>query len=43
LKNPEKMTPGFTIIRDSTPTTAIPKGAVVAMAISMAFISATAR
>jgi riboflavin kinase/FMN adenylyltransferase len=31
LKNPEKMTPGFTIIRDSTPTAAIPKGAVVAM------------
>jgi riboflavin kinase/FMN adenylyltransferase len=25
------MTPGFTIIRDSTPTAAIPKGAVVAM------------
>jgi riboflavin kinase / FMN adenylyltransferase len=31
MKNPEKMTPGFTIIRDSTPTAAIPKGAVVAM------------
>jgi riboflavin kinase/FMN adenylyltransferase len=31
LKNPEKMTPGFTIIRDTTPPAAIPKGAVVAM------------
>jgi riboflavin kinase/FMN adenylyltransferase len=31
LKNPEKMAPGFTIIRDSTPTAAIPKGVVVAM------------
>ena len=31
LKNPAKMTTGFTVIRDTTPAAAIPKGAVVAM------------